>query len=612
MYGSHGRCLLVDLGSRTSDIVPIPEIVRHRLLGGVGLASYLLYRFCPIGVDPLSPENPLIFTSSPFIGTGITTASKIAIATKSPQTGMIGDSLSSSYLALALKRTGFDGLVITGRAAKPSVLVIDDDRVRYLPAGHLLGLDPAATSSAVRAELGKGFRVAAIGVAGERGVRYASISNDGRLAGRSGTGAVMGGKNLKAVAIRGSTLPAVARPHELASAARELAARSLGAGTAKYREIGTAANVSFFNRMGVLPTRNFQAGRFEDAEAISGETLFLEHRTDKHGCAACTIGCEHHYRTKDSGPAKDVRLEYETLFALGSLCGVGEPNTVLRAASLCNELGIDAISTGATIAWAMECAELGVSLGSAASEIPRFGDADGLLRMIAAIGHRDGIGDVLAEGSRRAAALTGRGSEAWAMHVKGLEMPGYDPRKLRTLALGLAVCTRGACHNRSSAYETDLSEQLQSLESPPVRARAAAASEDQAAVLDSLTLCKFLRHCFDDLFGESAGLYSLVTGHATTGDEIRRAGERINNLKKLFNIREGWTAADDTLPPRAMAESGSEDGLTRHQLQELIAAYYQIRGWDERGIISDEHLNDIGLADLFNLESSKPQQRSLL
>jgi aldehyde:ferredoxin oxidoreductase len=591
--------------------VPIPDIVRHRLLGGVGLASYLLYRLCPAGVDPLWPGNPLILTSSPFIGTGITTASKIAIATKSPQTGMIGDSLSSSYLALALKRTGFDALVITGRASEPSVLVIDDDRVGYHPADPLLGLDPAATSSAVRAELGKGYRVAAIGVAGERGVRYASISNDGRLAGRSGTGAVMGSKNLKAVAIRGSTLPTVAQPLELARAARELAARSLGAGTAKYREIGTTANVSFFNRMGFLPTRNFQAGRFEDAEAISGETLFLEHRTDKHGCAACTIGCEHHYRTKDNGPTKDARLEYETLFALGSLCGVGEPNTVLRAAALCDELGIDAISTGATIAWAMECAERGVSLGSA-DEIPRFGDAAGLLRTIAAIGRRDGIGDLLAEGSRRAAALTGQGSEAWAMHVKGLEMPGYDPRKLRTLALGLAVCTRGACHNRSSAYEADLSDQLQPTESPTVRARAAVASEDQAAVLDSLTLCKFLRHCFEDLFSESADLYSMVIGQATTGDDIRRAGERINNLKKLFNIREGWTAADDTLPPRVLAESGAGDSLTRHQLQELIAAYYQIRGWDERGNISAEHLTEVGLSDLINLESSRLQPRSLL
>jgi aldehyde:ferredoxin oxidoreductase len=284
-------------------------------------------------------------------------ASKIAVATKSPQTGMIGDSLSSSYLALALKRTRFDAVAITGRARTASVLVIDDDRVRFLPATHLLGLDPAATSEAVRTALSKGYRVAAIGVAGERGVCYAAISNDGRLAGRSGTGAVMGSKNLKAVAIRGSKLPTVARPVDLARAAHSLAARSLGPGTTKYREIGTAANVSFFNRMGLLPTRNFQSGRFEEVEAISGETLFLEHRTDKNACAACTIGCEHHYRIKDSGPRSDVRLEYETLFALGALCGVGEPNTILRAAALCDKFGIDAISTGATIAWAMECAD---------------------------------------------------------------------------------------------------------------------------------------------------------------------------------------------------------------------------------------------------------------
>jgi aldehyde:ferredoxin oxidoreductase len=598
MHGVHGRVLTIDLNSGDRECLELPEIVYERLIGGVGLATYLLNRYCPEGVDPLAPENPLIFATSPFIGTGITTASKLALATKSPLTGMIGDSLSSSYLAIALKRTGFDALVLTGAAAEWSYLVIDDDRVEIRPAPQLLGLDPVQTADALRAELGSAYRVAAIGVAGERLVRYASVCNDGRLAGRTGGGTVMGSKRLKAIAVRGSGLPTVADPRGLAAAARKLAERSLGPETAKYREIGTAANVAFFNRMEILPTRNFQAGSFDEADAIAGETLLLEHRVDRHACAACTVGCEHHYRTQDGGKETETRLEYETLFALGSLCGVSNPNTVLRAAARCDQLGIDAISAGVTIAWAMECREQGVDLGVPNEELPAFGDGDSMMTAIDAIGERRGLGDLLAEGSRIAADRTGQGSDDWAMHVKGLEMPGYDPRKLPTLALGLAVSTRGACHNRSSAYEADLSDKISPKAEARARAKAAVAAEDQAALLDSLTVCKFLRHCFDELPSDTAELYRLVTGMYATGDTMTQAGERINNLKKLFNIRQGWSRADDMLPQRAFENGNDRFGLTRAWLDEQIDAYYAVREWEAGGLISERHLEQIGLSGL--------------
>ena len=599
MYGVHGRLLRITLDDGYAEIEPIPPVVSARLLGGIGLASWLLLRHCPPGIDPLDPANPLVFATSPFAGTGITTASKIAVAAKSPQTGRIGDSLSSSYLALALKRTGFDALVILGAAPEWSCLVVDDGRVELRPAQHLLGLDPAKTSDALRAELGNGFRVAAIGVAGENGVRYAAISNDGRLAGRTGAGAVMGSKRLKAIAVRGSHLPVVADPRGLAAAARDLAERSHGPGTAKYRELGTAANVAFFDRIGILPTRNFQSGSFPGAAAISGETLFTAHHTDKHGCAACTIGCEHHYATRDGGPPTETRLEYETLFALGSLCGVADPNVVLRAAARCDALGMDAISAGASIAWAMECADQGIDLGVPTDQAPRFGDGAALLRTVEAIGARQGIGELLAEGTRRAAAEIGQGSEAWAMHVKGLEMPGYDPRKLQTLALGLAVGTRGACHNRSSAYEADLSDQLDPHAEATARAAAAAAAEDQAAVLDSLTLCKFLRHAFTDLHAEAAALHALVTGLPTTAADLRTAGERITTVKKLFNIREGWTRAEDTLPARVLeGDEATPTRLSRDWLEQMIDAYYEVRGWDADGLVPEARIRDLGLDDL--------------
>jgi aldehyde:ferredoxin oxidoreductase len=598
MHGVHGRVLKIDLASGESESLPLPDLIYERLIGGVGLATYLLNRFCPAGIDPLSPENPLLFATSPFIGTGITTASKLAVASKSPQTGMIGDSLSSSYLAIALKRTGFDAVVLTGAAADWSYLVISDDKVELRSGEHLLGLDPVETSDVLRAAHGPGFRVAAIGVAGEQLVRFASICNDGRLAGRTGGGTVMGSKRLKAIAVRGSGLPTVADPRGLAAAARQLAERSLGPETAKYREIGTAANVAFFNRMGILPTKNFQTGNFAGADAIAGETLLLDHRVDRHACAACTVGCEHHYKTRDGGTETETRLEYETLFALGSLCGVSDPNIILRAAARCDQLGIDAISTGVTIAWAMECREQGIDLGVPNEELPVFGDGASIMVSIDAIGERRGIGDLLAEGSRVAAARTGQGSESWAMHVKGLEMPGYDPRKLPTLALGLAVSTRGACHNRSSAYEADLSDRLDRGAEARARATAAASSEDQAALLDSLTVCKFLRHCFDDLPADTGELYRLVTGVEASGSDLVKAGERINNLKKLFNIRQGWIRGDDTLPPRVFEDTDAPSELTLQWLNDQIDAYYAVRGWDAEGMISERHLDEIGLREL--------------
>jgi aldehyde:ferredoxin oxidoreductase len=395
----------------------------------------------------------------------------------------------------------------------------------------------------------------------------------------------MGAKRLKAIAVRGSRLPRAADPRAVAALARDLAERSVGPATAKYREIGTVANVAFFNRMGMLPTRNFADGDFAGAEAISGETLRLEHHTGQHACAACTVGCEHHYRTRDGGPETSARLEYETLFALGSLCGVSDPNVVLRASALCDDLGMDAISTGGTIAWAMECRERGIDLGVPHEEMPRWGDGAALLRTVRQIGAREGLGDLLAEGSRAAAARVGQGSEEWAMHVKGLELPGYDPRKLKTLALGLAVAARGACHNRSSAYEVDLSDRLAPEVDARKRAEAAAAAEDQAALLDSLTLCKFLRHALSDVHEESAALHRAVTGLPTTVDELRAAAARIGEVKKRFNLAQGWTRSLDSLPPRLLQvpSDGEAPNIDSVWLERQIDAYYAARGWDREG-----------------------------
>ncbi len=598
MHGYHNRLLHVDLNAHTSSVHPVSDADLRRYVGGTGMGAWLLHKWAPRGVDGLEPANPLIFTSSPLVGTPLTTSSKYAITAKSPLTGCIGDSLSSSYLAIALKQTGFDAVVVTGRASAWTTLVIDEDRVRFEEAGGLLGTAGPETEATLQVAH-PGVRFAAIGPAGEQQVRFATICNDsGRQAGRTGTGAVMGAKRLKALGFGGSRKVSVADRAGLAELAESLRRRSLGPATEKYRKVGTPANLLLFSRLGTLPTRNFRQASFEGAAALSGERLREEHFVKKMGCYGCTIGCEHLYQARD-GSRTEARVEYESLYALGPLCGIDNPDVVIRATARCNELGLDTMSAGATIAWAMECAERGLLNGAHV----RFGDGDALLQALDLIARREGIGALLAEGSRRAAAQLGHGSEAWAMHVKGLEMPGYDPRSLKTMALGLAVSTRGACHNRSGAYDVDFSGQVDRFAADAGRGALAARSEDRSAVLDALVLCKFIRKCLKDFEGESAAMLQVVTGVPWSGEEVARLGERLTTVKKLFNIREGWTRADDALPARVFDDpipEGTAAGavLTRTELEMMIDSYYASRGWTAEGLVPREKLEALELDHL--------------
>ncbi len=612
MQGYFGRVLIVDLASGEGRYEPLADDVLERFVGGIGLGAYLLYRHCPAGADPLGPDNPLILASSPLTGTRLTTTSKFAIVTKSPLTGFIGDSLSSSHIALELKRLGADAVVIHGQAPEWSVLVIEEGDVRLEPAGDLVGLTTSQTEVAVKERLGR-VRVACIGPAGEKLVRYASIANDGgRQAGRTGPGAVMGSKRLKAIAVRGTQSVEIADATALNDYARALSRASLGPATEKYRVLGTMGNVAAFNRLGVLPTRNFRQSTFDGAEAVTGESLHASHTVRDAHCANCTIGCEKVLAVVDNGEAsetKTARMEYESLYALGPLVGVSDPDAVVRASHACDELGMDTISAGASIAWAMECAERGL-----VDEPLAFGDGEAVLGMIEAIGARSGIGDLLADGVRQAAEQVGGGSEAWAMHVKGLEMPGYEPRGLKTLALGLAVNARGACHNRSSAYEADFSAEVDRLRVDDRRGALAARSEDYAAVLDSMIWCKFLRKVFDDFWAESAQAYEWVTGRVVSSEELRTVGERICTLKKLFNVREGWTRADDTLPPRVLEEAlptgvGAGTALTRAELDGMIASYYEARGWSPDGMVPAEKIDALALDDVVGVAAAVPRAR---
>ncbi len=594
--GYFGRALVVDASDGRAERIALPERVLRGCIGGAGLGTWLMHRLAPARVDPLGPEAPLAFVFSPLVGTPLTTSAKFAVVAKSPLTGFLNDALASSHFAIAGKLTGHDAIVVRGAAAEPSVLLVDAGGARLEPAGELWGLPADEAERRLRERHGAGWRAAAIGPAGERLVRYATVSHDGRHAGRGGLGAVLGSKNIKAVAVRGAgKRPPLADPDAVRAAARELRERSFGPATAKYRELGTLANLLAFNEIAALPSRNFSAASFDGAPALAAEQLSELRSVARNNCASCTIGCEHIYA---AGDGSRVRVEYENVFALGPLCGVSDPDAVLAASGRCDELGIDTISAGGTIAWAMECAERGLI------DAPwlRFGDAPALLRALDEIAGREGeLGSLLAEGSRRAAAEVGGGSEAFAPHVKGLELPGYEPRTLQAMALGLAVNARGADHNRSGAYEADLGGELDRFAGGEPHAAAAIETEDRAAIMDSLILCKFLRGVFEDPFPDWAGLLAPVTGWDVDGAELRRTARRIVVAKRLFNLREGWTPSEDWLPERFLdegleLESGRRAELTPGGLRAMIDAYYAGRGLDSRGRPIPETSSELGLS----------------
>jgi aldehyde:ferredoxin oxidoreductase len=598
LAGYHGRYLRVDVGSGGAQWRELPTEVLRDFLGGTGLGVYLMMVEHQAQVDALGPDACLAFVFSPLVGSPLTTSAKFAVVCKSPLTERYNDSLVSSGFAISGKHTGADAIVITGRAPRPSILVIDHGRVDVQPAEDLWGCTTSQTQAALSARLGADFQTAVIGPAGEHGVRFATLSHDGRHAGRGGSGAVLGAKNIKAVAVRGQHRCRWAQPEALYDYARQLSRRSLGPATAKYRELGTAANLLVFNRLHMLPTRNFQRGSFAGAEKIAPETLVQFHPKTRASCAACTIGCEHIYQIAPSsgeGQTPGVRLEYENLFALGSLCDVDDPDTVLRASRLCDELGMDTISAGGTIAFAMECAELGLL----ADGWPRFGDGPALLQALELTGRREGIGRWLAEGSRRLGEHLGPAARELAAHVKGLELPGYEPRAAQATALGLAVGARGADHNRSGAYEADFSAHVDRRAADQRSVVAAIESEDRAALIDSLILCKFLRGIFDDLYAEAARMLTMVCGWDVTPDELRTTSQRIVAAKKLFNIQAGWTPAEDRLPAKFLDSPLPDDPLATLSADDfrlLIRAYNLKRHWTSEGWIPQNERKRLRLA----------------
>ena len=583
-FGYHGVYTTVDATTGTSSQSSISESTFRRFPGGSALGTHLLLEHDAWQHDPLSAESSLVFAFSPLVGSPLTTSAKFAVVSRSPLTGRLNDSLASSSFALAGKRSGNDAILITGKAETPCILVIDDQQTRKLPADHLWGLSAEEAEARLREQFSREHHFAVIGPAGEQQVSYATVSHNGRHAGRGGSGAVLGAKNVKAIVVAGNQRTPWADPDGLVQRAKQLSKLSFGPATEKYRELGTAANLLVFNRLNCLPTRNFQRGSFANSEQFSPAALSGTRDKTRSSCAACTIGCTHLYSLNSGNSNRNVRIEYENIYALGPLCDVQDPEAVLQASHRCDELGIDTISTGGTIAFAMECVERGFLDESWL----RFGDAEALLQAIDLIGSGTGLGKLLRQGSRAMAAIVGHDSIDFAPQVKGLEIPGYEPRALQTMSLGFAVGTRGADHNRSGAYEIDFSDAADRRNGTADAARLAVDTEDKAAIMDSLILCKFLRGVFVNYFAETAELLNLITGWELDQSAMQNMARGIVDAKKEFNIRCGWTPQEDTLPRRMLTSALQDDPEARLEtetLQTMIVAYNLKRGWTAEGYL---------------------------
>ena len=611
MYGWHGKLLRVHLGTRRCQVENIPEPWLRQYIGGRGVADRYLWEELDPKIDPVSPQNKLIFATGPLTGTPAPCGARYMVVTKGYLTGAITTSNSGGHWGPALRFAGYDLLVIEGKASEPVYLFIDDDRVEIRDARHLWGKTVSETEDGIRDELAlPTVRVACIGPAGEKLVRFACIMNDKhRAAGRSGVGAVMGSKNLKAIAIRGTRGVRVADPAGFMRAVWKFR-QHLAESPARQSmtELGTAATIDLTQAFGGLPTRNFQQGQFEYYENLNGNSIKEKRMVTNKACFACTIACGR--VTRLPGEAADKYLvnthprnwriagegpEYEGAWALGADTGVGDLDAVIKANWLCNDLGMDPISMGATLAAAMELYERGV-LNDAVTGMPlRFGSAEALIRMVEATAYREGFGNELAEGAKRMSEKFGH-PEVF-MGVKGQEFPAYDPRGFQGMGVAYATCNRGACHLRAwtPGYE---SQPGVNPHTPVGKAEWVAEEQNRTTAHDNSGICLFTM--VGAPLSDIADCVAAATGVAFTYDDFVKAGERTWNLERLWNLRAGFTDKDDTLPERLLKQphpSGPSKGVVVH-LEQMLPVYYRVRGWDEHGVPKPEKLAELGLASV--------------
>ena len=621
-FGYHRRILRVNLTDGQITVETPDDVFYRRYLGGAGFVAYYLLKEVPPDTDPLGPDNRLIFACGPLTGAPLAGSGRNAIGARSPLTGAMGESEVGGFWGAELKAAGFDAIIVEGQASSPVYLWVHDGEVELRDAAHLWGLENKPTHTAIRKELGeKRARVALCGPAGEKLVRYANIMADLKhAAGRTGLGAVMGSKKLKAVAVRGTGKLPLADPAQVGALARWMRDnyRDL---MGKFPDLGTGVSTVPYNQSGALPVHNFRDGRLDGADVLGREGLAEHVVIRMESCYACVVGCKKVAALDEPYPVDQAYggPEYETATGLGSNCGVTDVYAVTKASERCNALGLDTISAGGTIAFAMECYEEGLLTAEDTGGLDlRFGNAETMLQLLELIAARQGIGDLLAEGSKLAAERIGGGAERFAVHVKGQELPYHDPRIQHGLGLGYAISYTGADHMHNafdSSYEheagLDSVRNLGVLEPMPAtwlgpeKVRAVIYGSLRRHLDNCLVLCNFLPYRNDQV----VEAVRAVTGWDTNAWELWKAAERLVTMARAFNVRQGFTPADDRLPPRMSEPLGPGAPIDPAAVEAAQPIYYEMMGWDPvTGVPRAAKLHELGIgwvASLLELEGSE-------
>jgi aldehyde:ferredoxin oxidoreductase len=599
--GYTGKILNIDLEKQSTNVEKTNLSDVKNFIGAKGLGAKILFDRLKKGTDPLSPENILMFTTGPLTGTIAQTSGRGTVVTKSPQTGLFVDSHFGGIFAAEMKKAGWDIIIINNRAKNPVYLVIKDENIEFKDASKLQGKECLDTHKVLQEKEGK-IKTALIGPAGENLVKFSAITIDGhRHAGRGGSGAVMGSKNLKGIALSGSKKVALHNEDEFRKKAKEVLKQiQENDFVPKRRKFGTPYWVKPINEEGFIPTRNFQEGRFEFAKEINADTM-QERIVDGGGaCFNCVIACWNKSSIK-TGPFKGIKMigpEYETIALMGSNLGMKSIEDVAYICNVCNELGMDTISLGGVLGFAIEAFEKGIiTKKDLNNNSIGWGKPKELAKLIKDIAYRtEKVADILAEGSKIASEKLGRGSEDFAVHVNGLEIPGYDPRGTFGMGLAYATSDRGACHQRAWTVKAELYSPDLKRFSFKDKAQIVKDVQDERAAFFSLVLCDFapisVENCVD--------MWNLSTGFDHSAESYLECGERIWNIVRLFNLREGHNPYDDRLPERIFKDSftkGPVKGvyIKKDEFEKSLQEYYSLRGWDKKGIPTKEKLKELGL-----------------
>jgi aldehyde:ferredoxin oxidoreductase len=606
--GYWGRILRVDLSRKKATEQPLDDRVASAFIGGSGLGARILFDEVPPEADPLGPDNLLIFAVGPLTGTRIYNSNRFDVVAKSPLTGIFAEANSGGFWGETFKKCGYDALIIQGISKRPVFLSIDEKGTRIEEAGELWGKETFEVERLLREKYGQNAQAAVIGPAGERMVRIANITTDGKHAraiGRCGMGAVMGSKKLKAIVVNGNKEPEIAYPEKVQELMRALAA-TMKEGTVGLKQYGTSGGMEYCEEIGNIPVKNWYQGPWpEGAKKISGRTMAASILTNRYHCGRCVINCGRVVKSVE-GPYKGLEIggpEYETLGLLGSNLLIDDLQAVATLNELCNRYGLDTISTGGVIGFAMEAYERGLVSTKDMDGIDlRWGNAKAAQEMIEAIAFRKGFGEVLGGGVKRAAEQLGGVAAEFAVHVKGLEPPAHDPRAKVTVAIGFATSNRGACHLQGFTHDFEEGAFIADLGLPQLKDRFSLEGKVENVIrmqhlmcmFDSLTCCKF------GLFGgltvqPLTRFLNHVTGWDFDADRFFKTGERMFNLKRLYNVRAGISRKDDMLPPRMAIHKRGGGTNFLPPINSLLNEYYRLRGWDEFGIPTPEKRRELGI-----------------